>query len=222
MRSLNRKFAALQANAYSTLKKQQRTDEEYAIFFNSLVEGIREEITRDPHSIATTYTGKSLDAIFQSLSSSKAWYFLNFQVLADAVQTFGDPDIMEEMATYKQEVCAFRKVTKFVDFLRLWHGRNQVQPLDCETVIAKLDNKWLSFTLQQVADHEQYLADEFDVRSLVFRLANGQAGCVFIAWHVVSSAIQVIKARLQQNPNLALGNIQALWIGKDLVFQVGT
>ncbi len=222
MHGLKRKFAALQGKVYNALKKQQHTDEEYAIFFTALVEGIREEITRDPHSIATTYMGKSLDAIFQILSSSKAWYYLNFQVLADAVQTYGDPDIKEEMETYAQEVCTFRKATKFVDFLRLWYSRNPGQPPDCETVIAKLDNKWHCFTLQQVADHEQYLANEFNVRSLVFRLANGQAGCVFIAWHVVSSAVQVIKARLQQNPNLALGNIQALWIGKDLVFQVGT
>lgn len=220
MQRLERDFAHLQVKVYENLK-DRNTSEGYAIFFTSLVECMRDELPRDTSSITTAYRGMSLDVIFQDLSTTKAWFFLSFRVLADAVDTFGDTSIKQEVQRYTEKVEEFRMSTKFVDFLRIWYSRNREGSLPgCEVIIAKLDNRWLSFTLQDVAVTEAYLAAEFKVRSLVFRLSNGKPGCVTIMWHVTKSVIGLIKERLEHGVNLAMGNVQQLWIGKKQMFKV--
>ncbi len=221
MQNLETAFATLQRKVYRTLSELNVSNEEYAIFFTSLTEGIREEIPLQSGTVANSYSGKPLATIIQGLTTSKVWYFLSFQVLVEAVEEFGDPTLKDEVKRYQENVAVFREETKFVDFLRVWCSRNRAESLpDCEAVVAKLDSKWSKFTLQDVADTEGYLAGEFRLRSLVFRLTNGGAGSVTIMWLVISSAVELIKQRLEQNPNLALGNVQGLWIGRKLMFQV--
>ena len=78
-----------------------------------------------------------------------------------------------------------------------------------------------NYTLADLNQLEKYLADLSQLKGYIFRLSNGIERCVVLMWLVPSSAANMMKTAIKDGkPNLALMNIQGLWIDGELVFKV--
>ena len=217
IKALQRKFAQLGILAHRELKDVPLP--EIRIFIKSISADEKESIPLYTQSMAEMLTTTSVEEVISLCSRIGVWDFYNFQVLEDVAVEFRCSTLQQKLAEYTAEVEDFKSDTKLSDFLRVWSGRTPHGSIpDCEPVIVKVKKHWPNYTLQDVAEFEGYLAKEFKVRQLVFKLSNAREGCVSLMWLVPKSAIAVMQAAMQKMSKRRLKelNIQLLCIGKTL------
>ena len=222
MKALETSFAGLTVDAHKELKGVPHED--VAVFISTLSTGLKEKIPLADQRSADIISGTSLMQVFVISSRTKVWDFINFDILEATVNKFGEDNLglKAQVQRYRENVDTFKEKTKLADFLRIWASRNALTSLpDCKPVIAKLDEKMPNYTLAKVTHLEKYLADQSQLKRYILRLSNGIEGCVALMWLVPSSAANMMKTAIKNGkPNLALMNVQGLWIDGELVFKV--
>ena len=157
--------------------------------------------------------------IFLLLSRIGAWDFLNFSILVDVLDEFRVTHLREQMSKYKDKIACFKDETALVDFLSVWGGKSDDQILpDCKAVIARSGADIASFTLANASEMAGFLADEFNLKLLNFRLANGCPGSVYVMWLVPSSAALHMLKRMKSRkvPDLLQCGILELGIDRTI------
>ena len=191
---MDRKFSALLPIVHNKLQEIGVSPDTLRIYLTSLSVSRKESMPRFGEYMAEIFTETEHSQIFGILSRIGAWSMLNFSLLVDVTEEYGDDELKTQVSEYKAEVEIFKRETKLQDFLPIWAGRSSYGSLpNSEALIAKLQGKWGDCSLADVAEVEGCLADEFLLEHQVFHFSNGEPGCVCLMWLIPKSAATLIK-----------------------------
>lgn len=222
VRELQREFASLVRQAYASLSKEPSSVNELRVLVNQLCAGQKGSIPLFSESMLELISIEEIQGIFLLLSRIGAWDFLNFSILSDVLNDFEVTQFKDRMTKYEEKIARFKKETVLVDFLSVWGGKCDEQILpDYKAVIAKSGADSATFTLADASEMAGFLADEFNLKVLHFRLANGCPGSMYVMWLVPSSValhmLEIMKSK--EPPDLLQGGILELGIDRT-VFKV--
>ena len=132
----------------------------------------------------------SCDELFHLLTRMEVWDILNFQVLQGIVKKFipNDIETCRRIGTYALKVSEFKEATLLRDYVRIKASGTKAMP-GYTTVMVKINENYGTFTLANVAEEEEFLENEFLLNQFIFRLSDGDRGCVQITWLVPASAM---------------------------------
>ena len=146
---------------------------------------------------ADIITHSTLAQVFQWLSLTGFWNFLNYYLLKKLVDKFGDTHLKEIVEGYGREVDAFKSSIKLVDFLPVWSGRSPHQSgSGLEPIILRVNRDWPTCTLADIGRIEGYLESRFMINRFILNFANAGSGSVVVMWLVSSHVIPFLKKRI--------------------------
>ena len=227
IRGLNRRFASLLKVVFGELQMQEVRVDALKIFLTQLYAACKEnapELDSTEQQLAT-HNIVTIDDVMAQFSKAGAWDFLNFSLLNELIEEYKCSNSKEAIDEYQKEINQFKSSTKLKDFLRAWSGRASLAYMEQSgkkaTVMVKVEESWSEFTLEQVAQSQMYLADEFRLRQFVFTLANATHGCVRLMWFVSPSvAAEMRKVLQERKPDLIKGGILQLAIDGRILYEV--
>ena len=155
--------------------------------------------------------------IFMLMSRIRAWDFLDFSLLEDAVNEFQLLDIQPKIASYTHEVNVFQAETSLIDFLQVWKSSCLDKELSaCEVLIAKCEGDMMNITLADVAKKAKLLAGQFNLLTLAARFGWGHPGSLYLLWYIPKAVASHIEGIMESKdrPNLVCYGIQQLVVGK--------
>ena len=167
-------------------------------------------------SILEVINTQSCEEIFSFLTCLEAWDFLNFHILQVLVKKCipGDSGVQEKIDEHAREVEKFKRDTLLQDFIRV--RCNGATPIPgYRTVMVKIERSYRNFTLADLANEEEFLADLFLLNQFIFRLKDGASGCVQITWLVPTNAIELLKPEVLAAKGKALKERQIIEIRVD-------
>ena len=223
---MEEKFAYLVSEVQCRFESSGISIDRVRVYLTQLSGSIREDIplpvfNEHVHKIVTHSTPAE---VFQILSISGLWSFLNYYLLKRLVDRFGDGPLKKEVTAYKEEMEVFKQKMKLSDFLSVWSGRSTPHSAlyDLKPVIMKVNRDWPSCTLADIADIENFLESRFLIRRFFLNFANAHSGCVTVMWLVPAHVIHFLKRVVSEcglQP-LSKENVIELSLGTQFVVNV--
>lgn len=193
MKQLEEDFSSLQGQLLEALDKKQISVGELKVFLTQLCADQKETIQYFDQKSAEMYVLTTNGEVFAFLTKIGAWTFLHYHLIEEVNTEF---KLAQEsmIASYEDKISKFMEETLLQDFLIVWNRTCGAYSYPgYEPVILKVQAEWSTYTLAWVADIEGYLAGEFKLKKLVFRLANGTFGCVYLMWLVPSCVAEYMR-----------------------------
>ena len=214
--AMQKKFASLIRLAYTSFKNKPVPIDELQVYLSQRCADERQKIPLFEKRMNDIIHQSTHSQVFMLLSRIRAWDFLDFSLLEDAVKEFDLSELNPELASYTQAVCAFQSDTKLVDFLKVWKSSCLEKELPaCEILIAKCAGDMKNCTLADVAKKARIIANKFNLLTLAARLGWANPGSVYLLWYIpeaVSKHIEMIM-KSKNRPNLVSYGIQQLVVG---------
>ena len=89
---------------------------------------------------------------------STYWDFLNYTLIENLVEKFGDSDLISRMQDYKKDLKEFRIKTRLCDFAKYHTECNeQVTEGDLKELVVKLKQSWEECTLEDLEKSKKTL-----------------------------------------------------------------
>ena len=154
--------------------------------------------------------------IFMLMSRIRAWDFLDFSLLEDAVNEFELSDLQPEIASYTYEVNIFQAETNLSEFLQVWKNSCLEKELSaCEVLIARCEGDMKNVTLADVAKKARLLAGQFNLLTLAARFSWGHPGSLYLLWYIPKAVACHLEKIMESKdrPNLVSYGIQQLVVG---------
>ena len=194
---MEEKFAYLLSEVQNGFEANGISVKRVRLYLTDLSGSIKEEcplsvFNEHMHKIVTHST---LTELFQILSLSGLWSFLNYYLLKRVVDRFGDDYLKGKIAAYGVEMEDFKKNTKLSDFLKTWSGRTTPQSAlyDLKPVIMKVNRDWPTCKLADIADIEKFIEGKFLIRRFFLNFSDAHSGCVTVMWLVPAHVIRFLK-----------------------------
>ena len=224
---LEAEFSLIQARVYQKLEEKPESIGTVRQFINSLSVSQRENIPYFDRHMQEILNYSTLEEVFSFLTRKGVWSFLNSHILEKIVEQFNLEGLDRALQEYNDKVDDFKKQTKLGDFLEVWSGRSIHETSDGHLhtdgripIVAKFGSRWEDYTLAQVADSENQLANAFLLHKLILDFQSASPGCIAVTWLVPLSVLEAVKRALKhKKPDLKKMNIQELVIG-NLLFTV--
>ena len=225
---MEEKFAYLLSEVQSGFEATGISVDSVRVYLTQLSGSIKEECPLSVFNehIHKIVTHSMLTEIFQILSLSGLWSFLNYYLLKRVVDRFGDSSLKDKIAAYAMEMEEFKQNTKLSDFLRVWSGRTTPHVhsalYDLKPIIMKVNRDWPTCTLSDIADIENFLEGKFLIRRFFLNFSDAHSGCVTVMWLVPAHVIRFMKKVVSEcsvQP-LSIENVIELSLGAHFIVNV--
>ena len=216
---LQKKFASLIHSAFMSFKTKPVPIDELQVYLSQRCADERHKIPLFEKRMNDIIHQSTHQQVFMLLSRIRAWDFLDYSLLEDAVKEFDLSELNPQLASYAQDVCAFQSETKLIDFLKVWKSSCLEKELPaCEILIAKCSGDIRNITLADVAKKAKIIASKFNLLTLAARLGWANPGSVYLLWYVPEAVSKHIKEVMvsKERPNLVCYGIQELVVGKNI------
>ena len=222
MNRLDGKFAKLLGSAQERLTALVSVDT-LRTYITHLSVSQKEHIPLYSKHMTEIVSENNHSKIFALMSRMGAWSMLNFHLLCQITEEYGDDELKAEVSSYSADVVVFKQTTMLHDFLDVWSSRSAYGSLpERQPLIVKLKDEWNDCTLAAVAKEECYLANEFQLEPHIMHFSNGKPGCVVLMWLIPTAAVPLIQKAMKNGATLNGKILQLIVADKTFVFKVWT
>ena len=174
--------------------KKLETDEFLANLVSLPIEhrDIHKEFFKSLYSEIEEY--KNMSSTWHTLSTY--WDFLNYTLIENLVEKFGDSDLISRMQDYKKDLKEFRHKTRLCDFIKYHTEYNeQVKEGDLKEFVVKLKQCWEECTLEDLEKLKQNITHKFFLPYFVMTIRSFVNNPLIITWSIPT----LIATSLQRN-----------------------
>ena len=195
MKNLQKDFNKIVDQTYSIIRcKKFETDEFLANLFSLPIEhrDIHKEFFKSLYSEIENYD--SMLSIWHRLNTY--WDFLNYTLVENLVEKFGDSDLISRMQDYKKNLKEFRRKTRLCDFAK-YHTEytEQVTEGDLKELVVKLKQRWEECTLEDLEKLKKNITHKFFLPSFLMTIRTFGNNSIIVTWVIPS----MIATSLQRN-----------------------
>ena len=220
---VQKEFASLVRKAYVNFEEGSVPVKDLQVYLNQRCVDKRGTIPLFEARMNEIIHQSSHHQIFMLMSRIRAWDFLDYSLLLDAVKEFSvytqASDLQSKITIFEKKVNAFQAETKLIDFLRVWksHCIEKEFPV-CEMLIAKCEGDMKQVTLADVARKAKLLAGKFNLITLAARFGWGHPGSFYLMWYIPEAVARHIEKNMEskERPNLVCFGIQQLVVGRKI------
>ena len=151
-----------------------------------------EEVKYFSTSMSMVMSKSTVDDICLLATQSKVWSEFNYRFLKRVLEVLipEDNKIHKKLKKYAKKVEEFKSSTLLRDYM-LVRGEGTRGIPGRSFLIAKIDARYsTNFTLANLQEKKDYIADEFKLNEFIFHLRAAGPGCVCITWSIPSNAIR--------------------------------
>ena len=174
--------------------KKFKTDEFLAHLLSLPIEhrDIHKEFFKSLYSEIEEY--KNTSSIWHRLNTY--WDFLNYTLIENLVEKFGDSDLISRMQDYKKDLKEFRHKTRLCDFAK-YHTEytEEVTEGDLKEFVVKLKNCKDEYSLEDLEKLKEDITHKFLVPSFVMTIRALGNNPLIITWSIPT----LIATSLQRN-----------------------
>ena len=127
------------------------------------------------------------------------WTFLNYSLLEDLVQGFGNDALKFEFKDYKMRLKAFRCKTRVCDFIEYLKEINESLSKErLKKVVMKLHKDWDKCTLEDLDKSRENIAQKFFLPTYFFSFIDASPGSTSITWAVPATIAEALKKNMNR------------------------
>ena len=216
---VQKEFASLVRKAYMNFEEGSVPVKELQVYLTQRCVDKRETIPLFETRMNEIIRQSSHHQIFMLMGRIRAWDFLDYSLLLDAVKEFGvhTSDLQGKIDIFKEKANLFHTETKLIDFLKVWrsHCIEKEFPA-CEMLIAKCEGDMKQITLAEIAEKAKLLAGKFNLITLAARFGWSHPGSLYLMWYIPEAIARHIEKTMEskERPNLVCFGIQQLVVGR--------
>ena len=217
MKKLQRKFASLLRKSFVAFQCMPDSAGGLRVFLNQLCADEKGSIQLFEKQVLVITSHSTVEETFLLMSQMGAWDFINYHMLESVISEFELGDLSQPMNKHNEEIGAFMDETYLSDYLIVWDGcREMKSMIDRAPVIAKLKDKWGTYTLADIAKKQSVLASGFRLTSIVLQFEKAVSGSFYIMWSVPLAAAAYMQRMMESSnrPDFAQYGIEELVIGE--------
>ena len=197
MKNLQRDFNKIVDQTYSIIRcKKFETDEFLANLFSLPIEhrDIHDEFFKSLYSEIEKYN--NMLSIWHRLNTY--WDFLNYTLIENLVEKFGDSDLISKMQDYKKDLKEFRHKTHLCDFAK-YHTKytEKVTEGDLKELVVKLKQRWEECTLEDLEKLKENITHKFFLPSFLMTIRTFGNNSIIVTWVIPSMIATSLKRNLE-------------------------
>ena len=129
------------------------------------------------------------------------WNYLNYNLLQNIVDQYGDETTKSIMEHYVDDVDTFRRMTPLQVYWNIQPRNHMDVPSNLVQLVSKLSTCWSESTLEEIETFRKEFSQEYSLPRFVLMLSGIERDPVVINWLVPVSIVPSLKERMQGSRN---------------------
>ena len=127
------------------------------------------------------------------------WNFMNYTLLENLVNKFGDKDLISKMQDYKKDLKEFRNKTRLCDFTNYCTKYNKkVSEDDFKELVFKLNQSWEKCTLENLEMLQESITHKFFLPSFSMTIKEIGSGSIIVKWSIPTEIATSLEKSLEK------------------------